>query len=583
MQDLFSRLGQNSGSSTSDWEMQRPRVHTKEEWPPNYDAIFRWRIHQLQKLNADPHLLQSSKTYYASRPAEFIMDWMDTYDPRNPTRKWMPFVFFPKQLDLVDFLESLDLDQQSGLIEKCRDMGATWVCCAYSVWRWLFIKNDAVGWGSRKEALVDKLGDPDSLFEKMRLLIKRLPQCFLPEGFNTARHATYMKLINPEDGAIIAGEAGDNIGRGGRKSMYMKDESAHYERPEKIEAALGDNTNVQVDISSVNGLGNVFQRRAEHAITWQRGKKIAPGFVRKFIMDWSDHPLKTQEWYNTRRAKYEREGMLSVFAQEVDRNYSAAVANTVIPYDWIRASVDAHIKVPYIAKAYEELKRLKLLYWMAGLDVGDSEDGDRNGFSIREWIIWRQCEDWVARDPGVSARNAITKCMPFKGLIQCQYDCVGVGSGVKTEYNRLTIDEKILNPHDVPFIPWNAGSGVLRPIDRIIPDDNESPLNKNFYDNLKAQGWWLLRARFYKTWKAVTEGVVYPVDELISLDSTMPLLDTLCKELAQATRSQSGRMKMIIDKNPEGTKSPNLADSGVQMYHPIPFDEQQAVVGSYGH
>jgi hypothetical protein len=26
-----------------------------------------------------------------------------------------------------------------GLIEKSRDMGATWVCCAFSVWMWLFV------------------------------------------------------------------------------------------------------------------------------------------------------------------------------------------------------------------------------------------------------------------------------------------------------------------------------------------------------------------------------------------------------------------------------------------------------------
>lgn len=97
-------------------------------------------------------------------------------------------------------------------MEKARDMGATWDACAYSVWRWLFIDNDAIGWGSRKEALVDKLGDPDSIFEKMRLLLKRLPTVFMPKDFNWSRHATFMKLTNPENGSIVSGEAGDNIG-----------------------------------------------------------------------------------------------------------------------------------------------------------------------------------------------------------------------------------------------------------------------------------------------------------------------------------------------------------------------------------
>ncbi len=559
----------------------RPRVHTREEWPPDYDAIWQWRLDTVRHYNDDPSLLAAAMTYYSTRPAEFIMDWMDTYDPRRPNNKWIPFVFFPKQEELIHFFESLDIEQESGLIEKARDMGATWVACGYSVWRWLFIPNDSLGWGSRKEALVDKLGDPDSIFQKMRLLLHRLPECFKPKRLNN-RHLGFMKSINPETGAVITGEAGDNIGRGGRSSMYFLDEAAHIERPEKVEAALGDNTNVRVDISSVNGLGNIFHRRAEHAVTWEKHKILPKGFIRKFVMDWRDHPLKTQEWYDTRKAKYEREGMLYVFAQEVDRNYSAAVNNTIIPYDWIIAAVDAHIHVPYFAASYADILTTGSR-WVAGLDVGDSEDGDRNALSMVEWVIWRHCEEWVARDPGVSARNTIMTCRPYSKRIEVMYDCIGVGAGVKTEYNRLTVDEKLINQTDIPFVPWNAGAGVLRPYERIIPDDDESPANRDFFDNMKAQAWWSIRTRFYKTFKARTEGVIYPAHELISLDSKMPLLAQLQKELAQPTRGQSGRLKMIVNKKPDGTKSPNLADSGIQAYFPIPSNLTEVQVGSYGY
>ncbi|MCO1498268.1 hypothetical protein, partial [Limosilactobacillus reuteri] len=77
-------------------------------------------------------------------------------------------------------------------------------------------------------------------------------------------------------------------------------------------------------------------------------------------------------------------------------------------------------------------------------------------------------------------------------------------------YNRLTLDDKVIDPQLTPFVPWNAGAEVMRKFDRIIPDDDQSPLNKDFYDNMKAQAWWSLRTRFFKTFKAVTEGVVYP-------------------------------------------------------------------------
>jgi hypothetical protein len=568
-----------------------PHALTREEWPPDYAAVYRWRLSMVEKLKANKSLFESAEAYYSTRYTEFIMHWMDTYDPRKSPdsedpelrgSKWMPFVFFTRQVDYLDCIHEARNDGENVLCEKSRDMGATWLACGYSVWAWRFIPNDAIGWGSRKQDLVDTIGDPDSLFEKMRLLINRLPAIWHPAGFTPKKHATFMKLTNPDNGSIIAGEAGDNIGRGGRKSMYFKDEAAHYERPEKIEAALGDNTNVQIDISSVNGLGNVFQRRREQGVIWQRGQKIAKGFTRVLIMDWRDHPNKTQAWYDARKAKYEREGMAHVFAQEVDRNYSAAVSNTVIPEEWIRAAVNAHIKVLYINDAWKKSPSI----YIGGLDVADGGI-DRNALCVRRWIVWQHAEEWGARDQGVTARRAIERLMPFKGRVRCMYDSIGVGSGVKTEYNRLTQDADpttgvpILNRADIPFVSWNAGSGVIEPFNHIIPNDRQSPLNKDFYANIKAQAWWSLRSRFYKTWKAVTEGAVYPVDELISLDGLMPLLEQLIKELAQPTSDKNTQLKTLIEKTPEGTRSPNLADGGVMMYFPLP-DNIEILVGSYG-
>jgi phage terminase large subunit len=110
---------------------------------------------------------------------------------------------------------------------------------------------------------------------------------------------------------------------------------------------------------------------------------------------------------------------------------------------------------------------------------------------------------------------------------------------------------------------------VLHPDRRVDPDDSETPLNKDFYQNLKAQAWWQLRRRFEKTQRAVTEGVEFDQDELISLPSDLPLLRTLQKELSQPTASKGTRMRLVIDKQPEGTRSPNLADAVVMAYWPV--------------
>lgn len=570
MIDLFSWRELAEQAVVKPW---KPEPLTHQQWPPSYKAVYAWRMRQLEAFKADPSLVVAAKAYYRTRQAEFIMHWMDTYNPRKVRNKWMPFVFFMRQADYIQFLKDCVEQGENGLVEKCRDAGATWLSCGYSVHSWLFINDDAIGWGSRKQDLVDKLGNPDSIFEKMRLILRRLPDVFKPRGFDMNKHGTFMRFVNPENNSVIMGEAGDNIGRGGRTRIYFKDESAHYERPEKIEAALGDNTNVQIDISSVNGLGNVFHRRREAGVLWRRGVKIDAGFTRVFIIDWRDHPEKTQEWYDTRRAKYEREGMLHVFAQEVDRNYAAAVANTIIPFEWIEAAVDAHLKVPYLA-CIEPPK-----VFGAGLDVAD-EGIDRNALALRQWIIVRNVEEWGDRDPGASTRYAMDTLREYPG-IRVQYDSVGMGSSVKSEFNRL-VEDGTLDPVAMRFVAWNAGAGVENPYDHVIPDDHESMFNRDFFQNLKAQAWWSIRSRFYKTFKAVTEGVVYSPDELISLDGTMPLLQQVKKELAQPTRGTSGQLKMIVDKKPNGTKSPNLADAIIQVMFPVDDGSTAVLIGRYG-
>lgn len=570
MIDLFE--AQITADPIQPW---RPRALDHAEWPPDYRGVYAWRMRQVALLRSDPALVASAKAYYGTRPGEFIMHWMDTFDPRNPVQKWIPFVFFSRQMELVQFLHELRSTSQSGLIEKCRDAGATWVSCAYSVWSLLFIANDAIGWGSRKESLVDKLGDADSIFEKMRLLLQRLPDVFKPVGWNPRTCASYMKIVNPENGANISGEAGDNIGRGGRKSIFFKDESAWYSRPELIEAALGDNTNVQVDISSVNGVGNVFHRRRESGVLWtpEPDTDLPRGKTRVFVIDWRDHPAKTQEWYDERKAKFVSEGMAHIFAQEVDRDYSSSVSNTIIALEWVDAAVDAHLTIPYLAAD------LPPDVWGAGLDIADDGD-DRNAMALRQWIILRSVEEWGERDPGVTTRRAYAACrdhLPMK----IQYDCIGLGAAVKSEYNRW-VDEGLINQSQFRFVPWNAGSKVINPYERVIPDDDMSPLNRNMFGNFKAQAWWSLRTRFYKTWRAVNEGVVYPAEELISLDSSMPLLQQLKKELIQPTKGESSSLQMIVNKKPNGTKSPNLADAVVQCMFPAPDDAGTVLTGTYG-
>lgn len=526
----------------SDRYINDKRIWTHEH-RPDYALEYGRRAKLLGILRKDPKARAAALTHYKHSPVDFILDWITTYDPRNASRglpTTMPFCMFPRQIDYIQFMHECVHDESGGLVEKCRDMGASYVTLAYAVWAWLYMPGVAIGVGSRKEILVDRIGDPDSLLQKVRMMIDMLPRdLFWPKGFKPKDHMPSMKILNPATGAVISGEAGDNIGRGGRKMIFVTDESAHYERPELIEAALADNTNVRIDISSVNGPGNVFHRRRMAGEVWEPGKRMTPGKTRVFIMDWRDHPAKDQAWYDARRQRAEDEGLLHKFAQEVDRDYNSAVEGVLIPSAWVQAAINAHERLDYWEPSG---------MWVAGQDVADS-GGDVNALVIAQGTIVRYTEK-----DGREVDHAIPHLMltaTLWGVKVYQYEDTGVGAAAKAtarQYERFEA------------IPWNPSKSVVNPnaddIAGTQPGEPDRMTNRDYFANANSQAAWNLRLRFQRVYKAVVMGERQDPDMMISI----PADDyELIQELSQPTYSSTP--KITIDKKPNGAKSPNKFDA----------------------
>jgi phage terminase large subunit len=282
---------------------------------PDYVAVLAERAKRLTKLRAmSAEELAGVKLFYRDHPVEFINDWGMTSDPRNveiglPVN--IPFMLFPKQAEFIEWVYDHWRRREDGLTEKSRDMGVSWLCVAIAVHMWLFFADMQIGFGSRKEEYVDEIGNLKALFPKIRLFVDLLPREFRPVGWDGGK---FMLINNPENGASIIGEAGDNIGRGARTGIYFKDESAFYERSEKIEAALSQTSNCKIDVSTPNGSGNSFYRK-------RHGGKIDV-----FTFHWKDDPRKDQAWYD----KQKRDLDAVILAQEVDIDYSASVSNAYI-------------------------------------------------------------------------------------------------------------------------------------------------------------------------------------------------------------------------------------------------------------
>ncbi|MCA9271256.1 MAG: hypothetical protein KDA41_22390, partial [Planctomycetales bacterium] len=229
---------------------------------PDYGAVFAERAERLDRLRQEPELIGVLAAHYRNNPADFIDDWGCTYDPRLLAKGLpavVPFKLFPKQREWCEWVMARWRSSDPGLTEKSRDMGISWLSVALSCSLCLFHEGLAIGFGSRKEEYVDKLGSPKSLFWKAREFLKLTPAEFL-FGWTPA-DAPHLRISFPGTSSVMTGEAGDNIGRGDRSSLYFVDESAFIERPHLIEASLSQTTDCRIDVSTPHGMANPFAQK----------------------------------------------------------------------------------------------------------------------------------------------------------------------------------------------------------------------------------------------------------------------------------------------------------------------------------
>lgn len=483
--------------------------------------------------------------YQSSDPAEFIEDWLITYDPRAVPmgrRPHMPFVLFERQREYITWLHARFTGRESGLTEKSRDMGVSWLCCAYALWLWIFMPGVAIGFGSQKIENVDKLGNPKSLLEKIRVMIRMLPAELRPLGFNERDHATFMRIVNPETGAIITGDGGERIGRGDRTSIYFVDEAAFLDQPEAVEGSLSNTTDVRIDVSTPNGEGNPFYRRR------------MGGAVPVFTFHWTSDPRKNQAWYD----KICREYDPITVAREVDLDYGASGGDTAIQSKWVLASqlLRKHLETSGELRAW--LRDQKDLRRVAGLDVGGGTAP--SVFVPRQGPIIGKSTAWLDGDTTNTAGRALdlmheTRCKILK------FDTIGVGKGVASSLLRFADDIR----------SWAINTGNT-PTSRVWPDGK--PAKKKFA-NLRAEMWWEARERLRKTyehWLFVQGkgGQLYDLDELLLLPEDPKVCGQISLPRFFFTDSGKIQIERKVQMAARGVPSPDYADAVVLTLAPRP-------------
>jgi phage terminase large subunit len=277
------------------------------------------------------------------------------------------------------------------------------------------------------------------------------------------------------------------------------------------------------------------------------------------FVNWKDNPwwngeqeaLRKWDYDNLPRAKYDWiwEGK---FLDTVD--------NAIISAEWFDACIDAHKKLGFTAQGQERVaydpadtgdaKAVAYIHGVVVKDVRSKTDGHVD-----------TATDWACDFAQAIKPDCFT------------WDADGMGAGLKRQIMDAFKGKKMT------LAAFHGSAMADMPDARYEPLDGDSraaKTNRDTFFNLRAQCYWLLRDRMFKTWQAVERGKYHNPDDLISFSSEIKELQGLRSELCRIPRkfNGAGRIQLVAkpDMKKEGIDSPNMADA-VMMLMKIPRED----------
>jgi len=480
-------------------------------------------------------------------PVHFINEYGWTYNPKLIGEKWLRFSLFPKQIEYIEWLHARYENREDGVCVKSREVGFSWLNVAFAIWLFLFHPDTKIAFGSRKEEYVDELGNPDSLLEKGRLFIRRLPPWMLPIKFDEARHLLFCRFTNPENGSVVTGETGKQMGRGGRNTIYFVDEWAFIEQSKTVLAALSANSDCRIFGSTPNGIGNSFYTM------------VHSGNMPVFRYLWHEDPRKNRwvlrnpdgsifaegsglgapegavyPWRVAAEKKLEHDPVL--IAQEIDARFDASIEGVVIPANWVQAAVN----FPLDALGSKA----------AGLDIS-STGANETIIAFRIGPVVKELTKIASPNSCDIAYGAIDFCNE-RDAGRLALDAIAVGVGVSSVLERTEVG---FNFEIVSVI------GGAQPSDDKWPDGRTS---RERFLNRRAELAWKLRERFRKTFERRESGEPYPDDECISIPNNPELIAQLSIPISKRTATGKIKVESKDDMKTRGVMSPDNFD--VMMY-----------------
>lgn len=356
-----------------------------------------------------------------------------TFQPKREQSpyKHLPFITWPVQDDCIEELIQSIRFGGDLLVDKSREMGATWIILGAFFADWLLVDDSTFLIISRKEEYVWKKGNPDTLYWKLYYMYKNLPNWITPRLEWSERH-----MLNIDNGSVIDGEStNSDVGAGGRRQAIMCDEFARVNPSDAdwIADTLSDTTPARIFNSTPTSRGHPF------------GKLRFSGKIKVFTLGWWQHPWKI-------RGHYESPNIDSVVI------YDIAYYRNKFPHIDFFNTIEAGVAFKYsdfekeMLMTYPEDEELRELKFIAdGNDPANQQYYSPTG-KRSPWYDG-QCDRRTPRDKAtnidinyVGAGDVVFNPMVLLRMIE-QISCPPSTTGEIEYYLR---DDKILSCRFVP-------------------------------------------------------------------------------------------------------------------------------------
>lgn len=267
------------------------------------------------------------------------------------------------------------------------------------------------------------------------------------------------------------------------------------------------------------------------------------------VMNYSDNP-----WFEDSGLEGERQFDLANLPRALydhiwQGKYNDSVDNAIIPSEWFDACIDAHIKLNFKTRGSKVL----------AFDPADTGP-DAKGYALRHGVVFTDAGEIDQPDIN-SALDAAADMAITNNVDLFTWDCDGMGVGLKREVDTWLAPKQIQTRQFRGSASPDNKDSIYQPVD----NQQKQKTNGETFKNKRAQNYWMLRDRCYRTYKAVVHGEYSDPDNLISFSSSIKLLQKLRSELCRIPKKPNGSgLIQIMSKQDMLSlhiRSPNIADS----------------------